>query len=51
MPELLLRDRHRHAQIIQARRVNVAELKPRHSPQSCLFGGRLQDVAQQLGFA
>lgn len=30
VPELLLCDLHRHLQIVQERRVNVAELMPRH---------------------
>jgi len=33
VPELLLRDLHRHAQIVEQRRMNVAELMPRHAPE------------------
>jgi len=32
MPELFLRDLHRHAEIVEQRRMNVAELMPRHAP-------------------
>jgi hypothetical protein len=50
-PSRFLRDLDWHAQVVQERRVNVAELMPRHSTQPHGFGGRLQDVPQQLGFA
>ena len=31
VPELLLRDLHRHAEIVEQRRMTVAELMPRHA--------------------
>jgi hypothetical protein len=49
--QLLLRDLHRHAQIVQGRRVNVTELMPRHSPEARGSRRWLQDVLQQLRFA
>ena len=39
--ELLLRDLHRHAEIVEQRRVNVAELMPRHAPEPRAFRRRL----------
>ena len=30
--ELLLRDFHRHVEVVEERRVDVAELMPRHTP-------------------
>ena len=44
VPELLLRDLHRHAQIVEQRRMNVAELMPRHSTEPGGFRSRLQDL-------
>ncbi len=41
VPELLLRDLHRHAQIVEQRRMNVAELMPRHASEPCAFRRRL----------
>jgi len=32
VPELLLRDLHRHVEVVEQRRVNAAELMPRHTP-------------------
>jgi hypothetical protein len=46
--ELLLRDLHRDAEIVQDRRVYVAKLMPSDASESCAFGGRLQDVREQL---
>ena len=46
VPELLLRDLHRHAQIVEQRRMNVAELMPRHATGSRRFGGRLQQTGR-----
>jgi hypothetical protein len=48
--ELLLRDLHRDAEITQKRRVYVAKVMPRHASASRAFGGRLQDVREQLRF-
>ena len=41
VPELLLRDLHRHAEIVEQRRMNVAELMPRHAPEPRAFRRRL----------
>ena len=41
VPELLLRDLHRHAEIVEQRRVDVAELMPRNASQPRTFRGRL----------
>ncbi len=46
MTELLLRDLHRHAEVVEQRRVNVAELMPRHVSEPCSFRRRLQYAAQ-----
>ena len=51
VPQLLLRDLDRHAQVVEQGRVDVAELVPRHPPESSPFGGWLQHIAQQLGLA
>jgi hypothetical protein len=37
--------------LVEQRRVNVAELMPRHSTEPGPLGRRLQDVPEQLGFA
>ena len=47
--QLFLRDLHRHLQVTQQRRVNVAELMPRHPSEPGGFGGRLKHIPQQLG--
>ena len=41
VPELFLRDLHRHAQIVEQRRVDVPELMPRHGSEPCTFRRRL----------
>ena len=46
--ELLLRDLHRHPEVIEQRRMNVEELMPRHSSQPGLARGRLQNPRQQF---
>ena len=46
VPELLLRDLHRHAQIVEQRRMNVAELMPRHASELRAFRGRLEHTPQ-----
>jgi hypothetical protein len=50
VPELLLRDLHGHSQVVEQRRMNVAKLVPRHSPQPRAYCLRLQDLPQDLGF-
>src|SRR4030095_11151078 len=53
--ELLLRDLRRHAQVVEQRRVNVAGLMPRQSPQTPPHPdpprSRLQDSLEQLRLA
>ena len=48
VPELLLRDLHRYAEVVEQGRMNVAELMPRHSTEPGPHGRGLQDLAQQL---
>jgi hypothetical protein len=51
VPELLLRDLHRHTEIVEQRRVNVAELMPRHASESRAFRRPSEHALQQLRFA
>jgi hypothetical protein len=41
MPELFLRDLHRHVEVVERVRVNVAELMPRYTPQARFLRRRL----------
>src|SRR5690349_3213434 len=48
VPELLLSDLDRHLQVVEQRRVNVAELMPRHCAEPSRFRCRLQHPREQL---
>jgi len=46
VPELLLRDLHQHAQIVEQRRVDLAELMPRHASEPRALRYRLEHALQ-----